>query len=235
MRNWRLISSPGLTGPTNMELDLKLFHDFERGRIPSTLRIYSWQPRCISLGYSQKIEEEIDTKKAASLGYDVVRRPTGGGIVFHNEVEVTYSLVTELDNPALPKGLVPSYKKISAAVVKAMLHLGVKVEISQAGAGHKASNKGLCFSYPAEYEIVFSGKKIVGSAQKRGQRTLLQQGSIFIKQPEENVFKVLKKPFAGHNAVSVEEVLGRSVSFNLMKEALVAGFGDELGVRLNAK
>ena len=40
-----------------MELDLKLFHDFERGRIPSTLRIYSWQPRCVSHGYAQKLEE----------------------------------------------------------------------------------------------------------------------------------------------------------------------------------
>jgi lipoyl(octanoyl) transferase len=235
MRDWRLISSPGLSGAANMELDLKLFHDFERGRIPSTLRIYSWQPRCVSHGYAQKLEEEIDVQRAARLGYDVVGRPTGGGIVFHNEAEVTYSLVTALDNPLLPKGLVPSYKKISEAIVHGLVKtVGVKASVKAVRTNNKPARDTLCFSYPAEYEIVVEERKLAGSAQKRGQRALLQQGSIFVRQPEEPVFSVLKKPCAGHNAVSLEELLGRPVSFNELKEALVVGFREGLGVKLQA-
>jgi len=234
MRDWRLISSPGLPGAANMELDLKLFHDFERGRIPSTLRIYSWQPRCVSHGYAQKLEEEIDVQRAAKLGYDVVGRPTGGGIVFHNEAEVTYSLVTALDNPLLPKGLVPSYKKISEAIVHGLVRkVGIKASVKAVRAPKPARDT-LCFSYPAEYEIVVEERKLVGSAQKRGQRALLQQGSIFVRQPEESAFSVLKKPFAAHHAVSLEELLGRPVSFNELKEALVTGFREGLGVKLQA-
>ena len=120
MASWKLIKSPKFSGLANMEIDHKLFVTFENGLIPSTLRVYSWTPPCISLGYSQNEQELIDLERAKELGWDVVKRPTGGGIVFHNEAEVTYSLVTAIDNPALPKGLVPAYKKISEAIVFAL-------------------------------------------------------------------------------------------------------------------
>jgi lipoate-protein ligase A len=199
MTSWQLIESPNLSGPQNMEYDLKLFHDFEKGLVPSTLRIYSWKPNCISLGYSQKMDRWIDGKMARKLGWDVVKRPTGGGIVFHNEAEVTYSLVTAIDNPILPEGLVPSYTKISEAIIFALKLMGIdsKLQTSNLPPSSRLRRAGklqkkpqipnsksetrLCFSYPAEYEIVYNGKKIVGSAQKRGKRTLLQQGSVFVR------------------------------------------------------
>ncbi|MFH1826266.1 MAG: hypothetical protein ABH823_03120, partial [bacterium] len=171
MDAWRLIATPHLSGSVNMQTDLKMMADFEAGLISSTLRIYSWQPRCISYGYGQKMERWKDGKME---GWEVVKRPTGGGIVFHNEAEVTYSLVASLDNPILPKGLVPSYKKISDAVIVALRKVGVLAAVLDsravpAGRQVRGNDKSaLCFSYPAEYEIVCQGRKIVGSAQKRG-------------------------------------------------------------------
>lgn len=235
---WRTMKTPRLTGAVNMTNDLLLFRNFESGLIPSTLRIYSWRPNCVSLGYAQKKDRWIDEAKAKQLAWDVVVRPTGGGIVFHNEAEVTYSLVTEIDNPLLPKRLVPAYKKISEAVVWALKHLGIDAVIGKPnkespstplGASRK-TNTGLCFSYPAEYEIVVGGKKIVGSAQKRGKRAMLQQGSIFMRQPPREILSVLKNPCAEHNAVSVEEMLGREVGFEELSEALFCGFKEKLGV-----
>jgi lipoate-protein ligase A len=240
-----LIVSPGLSGARNMEFDRQFFHDCEAGLIPAALRIYSWRPNCITVGYAQKIKEEIDVDRAVALGYDVVQRPTGGGIVFHNEAEVTYSLVVPFTDPLLPKGLVASYKVISEALVLALKKLGVSAEIRntkydracrQAGILNKSealnskSPKQLCFAYPAEYEIVAEGKKLVGSAQKRGKNALLQQGSIFVRQPEAEVFSVLKKPYSEHNAVSLEELLGRRISFEALKEALIAGFRDHMNL-----
>jgi len=211
-----------------MARDVELFNRFESGEEQQVLRIYSWQPQCISLGYTQKPEVEIDLEKAAALGWDVVKRPTGGGIVFHNAAEVTYSLVTALDNPALPKGLVPSYKKLSEAVVNALAMIGIKAEIRNTK--HEIRNKSqLCFSYPAEYEIVINDKKIVGSAQKRGRRALLQQGSIFVSPTPAEVFSVLKKPYEKPDAISLEEVLGRKVDFDELSQALIRGFKHVLG------
>jgi len=232
-----LIKTPKLSGSANIQFDLKLFHDFEWGHIPSTLRIYSWKPKCISLGYSQKMDRLIDGKMARELGWEVVKRPTGGGIVFHNEAEVTYALVTATDNPVLPRGLISSYKKISDAVIFALARIDIHAEIQSSN--FKFQNKSqiqnprsqLCFSYPAEYEIVVKGKKIVGSAQKRGKRALLQQGSIFVKQVEGGAFSVLKQPDLRNNAVSVEEILGREIGFEELSEVLVEGFEKKLGIK----
>ena len=221
-----------------MQFDLKLFHDFEKGRIPSTLHIYSWEPKCISLGYSQKMDRLIDGRRARELGWDVVRRPTGGGIVFHNEAEVTYSLVTAIENPVLPKGLVSSYKRVSEAVVLGLNKMGVEAKIRNPKS--EIRNKShLCFSYPAEYEIVVDGpstslgasKKIVGSAQKRGKRALLQQGSIFVRNEGNRNLSVLKQPNLKNNAVSVEEILGREISFGELSKSLVKGFEERLGIK----
>ncbi len=226
-----MIVSPKLSGRDNMKLDIGRFNAFEAGNASSSLRIYSWRPKCISLGYSQIIEREIDEVKACELGWDILKRPTGGGIVFHNEAEVTYSLVTSFDDPVLPKGLVPSYKKISEAVAFGLKKLGVMAEIGD----RKSEAKGpvLCFSYPAEYEIVADGKKIVGSAQKRGKIALLQQGSIFVRKTDESALSLLKKPHENLNAVSVEEVLDREVPFVELSGALVKGFKEILSIEFD--
>ncbi|MFH1541741.1 MAG: hypothetical protein ABIE84_01460, partial [bacterium] len=138
MDSWQLITDPAQSGQHNMAQDLKIFNDFEQGNTLSTLRIYSWSPRCISVGYSQSL--------ISQPGWECVKRPTGGGTVFHNEAEVTYSLVTAIDNPLLPKGLIPAYMKISEAVVVALAKIGVKAEISKKKPELGTRNAELCFS-----------------------------------------------------------------------------------------
>ena len=221
-----------------MRIDLDLFHSRENRNKPSVLRFYSWQPQCISLGYSQKIEEEVDLLRAKELGWEMVRRPTGGGIVFHNEAEVTYSLVTAIDNPILPKGMIPSYKRISEAVVLGLKYLGINAQVKaaifsgpQSPAPSSRPLDPLCFSYPAEYEVVCNGRKIVGSAQKRGRRSLLQQGSVFVRNNDPSVFSLLKQPVKEYNAVSVEEVLERAVGFEEIAQALQKGFEECFGIK----
>lgn len=228
MDSWRRKLTPCLSGRENMRLDLEAFNTFESGETVPSLRIYSWKPNCISLGHSQIIVSELDQAKANKLGWDVIQRPTGGGIVFHNEAEVTYSLVMAKDDPILPKGLVPAYKKISEAVVIALKNCGVpaKIRNSQFDIRHSS----LCFSYPAEYEIVCDGKKIVGSAQKRGRRALLQQGSIFVRSNPPDVYHLLKQAGESENAISVEELLGRKVEFDELKTGLIEGFEEVLGI-----
>lgn len=230
MQDWDFLIEKQ-TGLLNMRRDVLFFDRFEKQEIKSKLCIYSWEKPCISLGYSQKPGEELDLALCETLGFDVVVRPTGGGIVFHNTDEVSYSIVTAIDNPILPKGLIPSYKKISEAVVYALKKLGIDASISSKLVECQQSI-GLCFSYPAEYEIVYDGKKIVGSAQKRGKKTLLQQGSIFMTPIDEAIFSVLKKSYDKHNAISVKEALGRSVYFTEMKDSLACGFKNVLGVNI---
>jgi lipoate-protein ligase A len=186
-----------------MDLDRQLFQSLEKGKGEPTVRIYGWKPSCISVGYAQDIEKLVDIERAEELGFDVVQRPTGGGIVFHNEDEVTFSIVGRLDDPELPQGLIPLYLYFSERVVGVLRVVGVKAKISSQGQGlgqgrgqenpapapwprpGEAGRKNpLCFANPAEYEITVDGRKIVGMAQRRGRKAFLIQGSILVTKGE---------------------------------------------------
>ena len=54
-----------------------------------TLRIYAWCPATVSLGYFQPCSR---IPPALAARYPLVRRPTGGGALIHEEDEVTFSL-----------------------------------------------------------------------------------------------------------------------------------------------
>src|SRR5688572_12720264 len=94
-RRVRFLVDPPMTGAQNMARDLELLAE----GVP-TVRLYAWKPACVSLGYAQP-EADVDLDVAREFGLDVVRRPTGGGAILHEEDEVTYSVV-------LPKGLGPA-------------------------------------------------------------------------------------------------------------------------------
>ena len=225
-QNIQIETTPKVSGSQNMQTDLQLFRDFEKGTVRPSLRIYSWKPSCISLGYSQKAEKLLNLAAAKKFGFDIVKRLTGGGIVFHNEDEVTYTLILPYDYPGLPKGLVPTYKYISQIVIDALGKLGIGAGIA---VGKKSGRcaADLCFTYPAEYEIVVNGKKIVGSAQKRGKRGFLQHGSIFVSRRDFDKFKkVLLNPSeaALEKAISIEGVIGRKFSFEEISTVLTQTF-----------
>lgn len=219
-------------GALNMELDLALFNKAESNAYYSYLRLYSWSMPCVSLGYSQKINEEIDKEAVKRAGWEVVKRPTGGGIVFHNQAEVTYSFIAPLDS--LPSGRLASYIEISNAMVCGLKKIGINAEISGKRKTKNGMRKtGLCFSYPAEYEILWQGRKLVGAAQKRGKKALLQQGSVFVKDNPSDILSLLKRPAQKEElerAVSVEEILGRQVGFEELSQALAQGFKERLGL-----
>lgn len=88
---WRLLHSGPAPGAWNMALDEALLHAAAREDTPPTLRLYGWDPPCVSLGHFQETGG-VRLEYARERGWDVVRRPTGGRGVLHHR-EVTYSLV----------------------------------------------------------------------------------------------------------------------------------------------
>jgi lipoate-protein ligase A len=141
------------------------------------LRIYSWDKPCITIGWRQKL---ADIPNPEDL--EIAKRPTGGGIVYHQPGEVTYCLVVPLSHPNLPKGILPSCNYLAEGILNALSRSGVKAQIA---GGKPASKSELCFAQPEAYEIVYEGKKIVGNAQRRGKKALLQQGTLNIRTPHD--------------------------------------------------
>ncbi len=222
VKSWKLILSPQTSGDFNMAFDKTLFENFEAGLIPPTFRIYSWSRPCISLGYSQKPENELNLSLCEKLGIDVVGRPTGGGIVLHTKAEVTYSLVTSFGKKSAG-GPVEILKETSKVLVKALSSFGINADVLR---NNRRWNSRFCFSYPSRYEISVGGKKIIGVAQRVGKRGLLQQGSIFVDNKVDIMLKVLKDPplkvDITSKATSINELIHHIPDFDELSRALIS-------------
>lgn len=184
---WQIISDGKKAGSYNMEEDLHIYKEAKTPRV----RIYGWDKPCISLGYSQNIDEEIDLELAGKNGIEIIKRPTGGGIAFHTTDDIAYSVVAPIE--MLPKGLGPSYLFISEIIVSALKKTGIDCGIEHIKRENLGKNRAsLCFSTVMPHEITYNGKKLVGSAQKRGRHYLLQQGAISVSRPDEALFSVVR-------------------------------------------
>ncbi|GAB5404088.1 MAG: hypothetical protein Aurels2KO_23190 [Aureliella sp.] len=182
MDGFALVDQPR-SGAENMAVDQAMLDAAAERRI-ALLRIYRWERPTVSLGYFQKYADY--QQHLALHDADCVRRATGGGAIVHHH-DWTYSL-------ALPDHWVPAsklgaanpvYDCVHAAVVKWLNRLGVPA--MQWRAGVEADSVGdpksfLCFERRSEGDVVASGSKILGSAQRRRRGAVVQHGSLLLKR-----------------------------------------------------
>jgi len=177
---WRLLLDPPEAGAWNMAVDEVLLDGVAAGSAPPTLRFYQWAPPCLSLGYFQAFDV-VDVAGCRSLGVDIVRRPTGGRAILHDR-ELTYSVALPLRLLGENGGVLPSYHRLSLALERGLNRLGVPVVLAPETAVQPAADHGpVCFDRPSAHEILFDGRKLVGSAQVRRATAILQHGSILIE------------------------------------------------------
>ena len=168
-----MIESGFQSGAFNMALDEALFRmALEESDFVPTLRIYGFRHPTITYGYSQQIPQHwLDDPF-----YESSRRITGGGLVFHGK-DLTYSFVSPLRFLADAKSLANSYRAFHEIVQAAFLKVKIVVEFYMQSV-KVPSLRNLCFLAPVKNDLLFHGKKIAGSAQKRSQAILLHQGSV---------------------------------------------------------
>ena len=241
---WRLLRTGFSNAFENMAIDEAILKACSEGKSPPTIRIYGWRPHAISLGYSQKTKETINLEACERLGVNIVRRPTGGRAVLHDE-ESTYSLISPLDNPLFPPNIIGSYKKISSCLIWVFKRLGINAEMvipkEEIKPPFERRVGPICFLSPSWYEITVNSRKICGSAQRRVDGAFLQHGSILLGFDPLKLFEVLS--FKGGNKTetmdslrtkitSVNEQLGQSIGFFEFNEMLTEGFKHGLDIEL---
>jgi lipoate-protein ligase A len=175
----------------NMAADFLLLRRYpEAGRGRARFRAYGWHRPAFTFGYSQKIAwVRAQLPGDVPEGAELVRRPTGGGLVDHRE-DWTYALVIPRGHALEAARAVESYRVVHAALVEALGACGqaavlkARCEAPEAGEGGEcAAAKGptVCFTRPELYDVLHpeTGAKIAGAAQKRTKEGLLFQGSIW--------------------------------------------------------
>lgn len=230
---WQFIDLKINSGKFNMDYDLKLAADLP----PDTfiLRLYQWNPFCISLGKNQ-CEEELNKNNIKDDNLEFVKRPTGGRAILHAE-EITYSVITNLTQENTPKVL---YKKISEA-----LSLGLSIYDNRLNETEletiqpdfsKVLNElsgPVCFASTAKNEVKFSGKKIIGSAQRKLNNTILQHGSIlcgtyhkklvqYLNLSEENIQSILNE--MNEKTIEIESIINEKVDYKRLADSIKLGF-----------
>ena len=149
----------------NMAIDEALL---ESARVPS-LRFYGWKRPSISFGYFGRFADlEVEQQQ-----HDIVRRWTGGGIVFHG-ADLTYSLVLPAEVAARLRSSRRIYSEVHGAIRTA---LGSDSPAALASAAAPKISEA-CFANPVEADVLLNGRKIAGAAQRRTRSGLLHQGSI---------------------------------------------------------
>lgn len=182
---WRLIVTAPANGAWNMAVDESILQASGRGDVPPTLRLYAWQPACLSLGYAQPFAD-VDLDSLQANGWDLVRRPTGGRAILHVD-ELTYSVIGPQTEPRLAGSVLESYRMLSQALLAGLNLCNIPAESKEKPAtlptvideqtGNGNVNP-VCFEVPSNYEITVNGKKLVGSAQARRKEGVLQHGSL---------------------------------------------------------
>ncbi|MBE3553416.1 MAG: lipoate--protein ligase family protein [Thermicanus sp.] len=244
---WRFIDTGALSPALNMAIDEAILQFHGEGKVPPTLRFYTWNPATLSIGYFQRAEKEIDFNRLKEEGIGFVRRPTGGRAVLHDK-ELTYSIVVAEGYPGIPATVTDSYRFFSLGLMEGFRQLGLPVEMvkldSESEKGKQASlGTAACFDSPSWYELVLGERKIAGSAQMRQRGVILQHGSILIDLDADLLFSLLRFPseevrqrgkrlFLKRAVAINEERIHSPATLEEVKGAFAEGFRKGLGIRL---
>lgn len=215
MEEWRLIIDRPGRGSYNMAVDLSILNSLARRTCPPTLRLYSWSPPAITIGYFQRIEEEVRINECRAAGVDVIRRVTGGGAVFHDR-ELTYSVFIPLYHRLALPSVRESYGLLCSPIVECLKSYGLDAHFSPVN------------------DVLTGGAKLSGSAQTRRNGVLLQHGTLLIGADTELMFRLLNVSKEKSAAAAEGAPEGRVTSLSaLLGELVLDGeFQTDLSMRL---
>ena len=169
---WLLWNDISRSPYMNMAVDELLQKEaVARGKV--ILRFYGWDRDSVSFGYAQA----PGALPERANGFVYVRRPTGGGIVFHDD-DLTYTLAIPPEHPFCRLDRMESYRVIHEAVMDAVRDLGTVASLAEADMGDHTKATLQCFVSPTLHDILGKSGKLAGAAQRRGHSGILHQGSI---------------------------------------------------------
>jgi lipoate-protein ligase A len=235
-RSWELRLDPAADGETNMGIDRRLLEALDRSSEPRTVvRFYRWVRPTLSLGRNQRPDTAADLDFCKARGIDVVRRPTGGQAVLHDD-ELTYAVVSNEPGSFEGGSVYGTYRRVSEALAEGYRRLGVPVVLAPGG-GRSASpgDTHPCFATSSRFELTVGGRKIVGSAQRRLRRAFLQHGSMPIRVDRRLLAGATRFPDASaldSQIVGLSECLPEVPGPEALSRAVVLGFEATFGVRL---
>ncbi|WP_254769118.1 lipoate--protein ligase family protein [Salinilacihabitans rarus] len=190
-RKWRLIRDDPREGPLQMALEEVAARTALEDDL-RTVRVYSWEPSTLSLGYRQDAET-VDWAYCEREGIDVTRRQTGGGGIYHDRyADISYTIVAP--TAEVPGDLMDCYDLFCEPVLGGLGRMGVDADF--AAAERDAIYQPACYlrDINPAHDVVApasagaDARKVSGNAQYRRRDVVIQHGSIsYDLEPERHV------------------------------------------------
>lgn len=210
-----------------MAIDEALLSCFKPDESAPVLRLYGWSPPAFSYGRFQKPEEILHPDRCRADNVQVVKRITGGGVLYHAR-ELTYSLVCPADFIPGSRSVKDAFFRLTSFLLTFYKRLGLP---ALHAADHYTGDKRvgertpLCFSGVESCDILINGRKIGGNAQRRLKNVIFQHGSIPLQQMADKAAPYLLQPDDGivgkTTALADEGVnLDRDSLANLLKTSV---------------
>ncbi len=230
VQTWRLIQDGPQDGAWNMAVDRAVLASRAAGESPPTLRLYWWRVPTVTLGRFQSVND-ADLMYCAMRGFDVVRRPTGGRGVLHDD-ELTYSVVASLAD-GMPRGVSASYKLLCGALAGAYRALGVPADLTARPRGEKAA--GACYLHATPADLSLGAAKLSGSAQVWDHDAVLQHGSFVRTRDIDAEASVFRLDGSGEGRLrattaTLGDALGEPPDREAIASAVVEAFRETLGI-----
>jgi lipoate-protein ligase A len=219
-----------------MARDVAVLEGVSTAQVPPTLRLYGWNPPCLTLGRHQGVET-VDFDFCRTEGIDVVRRPTGGRALLHH-LELTYAVIAPLGAGPLPRALQDAYRLICGALVRAMRAVGVDAALTDGEVNvllPSPRSAVPCFEAPAGGEVVVGGRKLIGSAMRAHAGTILQHGAILLEWDGRLQAGAMGLDDDGGlrpHITTLAEQVGKPVDRADLERSITRAFAEELGIEL---
>lgn len=216
------------TAPTeaaaNMAVDSQLLAELEFDPSPK-LHLYEWEQSSLTYGYFIQPEKFIDLSFLQSSGVRWARRPTGGGIVFH-QYDLAFSLLIPNSHPKISCCPLDNYLWINGIVSQLIYQFMDESNFPQLLAieeqERNRDSKYFCMAKPTKYDVLIGGKKVGGAAQRRTRHGILHQGTICLMPPERQFLEkaLLSKGVAEEMAMNSFPLAGKGALAGRAKERL---------------
>lgn len=148
------------------------------------LHLYRW-PSCISYGILLDPQEWLDEMSCTRLNLPLVKRPTGGGIIYHIH-DLSFGLIVPKSHPAAHLSTLERYYAVNMCVVEAMSAFTKtkKIALQSSACSENRKEERFCLAHATQYDLVVDGLKVGGAAQRRLKTGFLHQGSVTLHLPE---------------------------------------------------
>jgi lipoate-protein ligase A len=182
---WRLLDTGSRSAAANMELDSALLMDLKDER-DAILHLYDWERDAATFGHFIEPENFLNLEGVKKNNLDLARRPTGGGIIFHN-CDLAFSILIPASSPWFSQNPLDNYAFINNRVIWALDQvMGAEAELLPVEpTAIDPHCRSFCMAKPTKYDVMIQGKKIGGAAQRKTRFGFLHQGSISIGFPPE--------------------------------------------------